>query len=78
MSARIAYDPEDGVAVFYDSVTGQGFGPVFEGPEANLEAAEFEEWLAGDIRTYTKPQLFDLVNRWRKDVKGEELQELRL
>lgn len=46
MSVRIAWDPEEGVACLYDSVTGVAFGQVFDGDESYEDAERFLDFLA--------------------------------
>jgi hypothetical protein len=87
MGVRILWDSEQDTAALFCSTTGGAFGPVFEGPAANVEAGEFLDWLrenpphwavaipAGgdgtDPRDYRATELERIVRFWRETARGE-------
>jgi len=72
MGCRILEDPENGCC-FFDSVTGQAFGPVFERRE-HIEA--FERWLGetygeADPRQLAPAYLRQLCAEWTAVFQSE-------
>ena len=75
MGLRIAFDPDDPVAVLWDSVSGVAFGPVFESAPgtttARDDAQAFVDWLPEDARKYTTEELEILKAEWEEAKRWE-------
>ena len=77
MGVRVAYDQEVGVACLYCSTSGVAFGPVFDGPDANLEADEFLDWLAGPGADYADRKGIPHRNGDARTFMGHDLARMR-
>jgi hypothetical protein len=81
MSTRILYDPEQGSAALYDSVTGVAFGEIFDaaddGTPADDMAREFVEYVQGlghDLRGLDPRTLAGIRERWLMAVADRDAQ----
>lgn len=86
MAVEIIHDQDKGVACFFCMTTDTAFGPVFKGPVAGDDAAEFLDWLrvtdrihtfvkivgdGTDPRDYSASDLRVLASLWEREYEKE-------